>query len=34
MRQIDRGQSCVNIEDEASLERVMQGALQKHRAED
>jgi [acyl-carrier-protein] S-malonyltransferase len=29
MRQIDRSQSCVNIEDEASLERVMQGALQK-----
>jgi [acyl-carrier-protein] S-malonyltransferase len=29
MRQIDRSQSCVNIEDEASLERVMQGAMQK-----
>lgn len=26
MRQIDRSQTCVNIEDEASLERVMQGA--------
>jgi [acyl-carrier-protein] S-malonyltransferase len=29
MRQIDRSQTCVNIEDEASLERVMQGAMQK-----
>jgi [acyl-carrier-protein] S-malonyltransferase len=29
MRQIDRSQSCVNIEDEASLERVMKGATQK-----
>jgi [acyl-carrier-protein] S-malonyltransferase len=29
MRQIDRSQSCVNIEDEASLERVIQGATQK-----
>jgi len=29
MRQIDRSQSCVNIEDEASLERVMQGAMRK-----
>ncbi|HVT99919.1 MAG TPA: ACP S-malonyltransferase [Acidobacteriaceae bacterium] len=29
MRQIDRSQSCVNIEDEASLERVIQGAKQK-----
>lgn len=29
MRQIDRSQTCVNIEDEASLERVMQGARQK-----
>jgi [acyl-carrier-protein] S-malonyltransferase len=29
MRQIDRSQSCVNIEDEASLERVIQGAMQK-----
>ena len=31
MRQIDRSQSCVNIEDEASLERVIQGAT--HRAQ-
>jgi [acyl-carrier-protein] S-malonyltransferase len=29
MRQIDRSQTCVNVEDEASLERVMQGAMQK-----
>lgn len=29
MRQIDRGQTCVNIEDEPSLERVLQGATQK-----
>jgi [acyl-carrier-protein] S-malonyltransferase len=29
MRQIDRGQSCVNIEDEASLERVMKGSMQR-----
>jgi [acyl-carrier-protein] S-malonyltransferase len=29
MRQIDRGQSCVNCEDEVSLERVLQGANQK-----
>lgn len=29
IRQIDRSQTCVNIEDEASLERVMQGAMQK-----
>ena len=29
MRQIDRSQSCVNIEDEASLVRVIQGATQK-----
>lgn len=29
MRQIDRGQTCVNIEDEVSLERVLQGATQR-----
>jgi [acyl-carrier-protein] S-malonyltransferase len=29
MRQIDRGQTCVNIEDEVSLERVLQGAGQR-----
>lgn len=29
MRQIDRSQTCVNIEDEVSLERVMQGASQR-----
>lgn len=29
MRQIDRSQSCINIEDEASLVRVIQGATQK-----
>jgi [acyl-carrier-protein] S-malonyltransferase len=29
MRQIDRGQTCVNMEDEVSLERVLQGATQK-----
>lgn len=29
MRQIDRGQSCVNVEDEVSLERVMQGVSQR-----
>ncbi len=29
MRQIDRSQTCVNVEDEASLERVLQGAKQK-----
>jgi [acyl-carrier-protein] S-malonyltransferase len=29
MRQIDRGQSCVNCEDEVSLERVLQGATQR-----
>ncbi|MFP5230695.1 MAG: ACP S-malonyltransferase [Acidobacteriota bacterium] len=28
MRQIDRSQTCVNVEDEASLERVLQGAKQ------
>lgn len=29
MRQIDRGQTCVNVEDEVSLERVLQGATQR-----
>jgi [acyl-carrier-protein] S-malonyltransferase len=29
MRQIDRGQTCVNVEDEVSLERVLQGASQR-----
>jgi hypothetical protein len=29
MRQIDRSQSCVNIEDEVTLERVLQGASQR-----
>jgi [acyl-carrier-protein] S-malonyltransferase len=29
MRQIDRGQSCINCEDEVSLERVLQGANQR-----
>ncbi|MGA2761563.1 MAG: ACP S-malonyltransferase [Candidatus Cybelea sp.] len=29
MRQIDRSQSCVNIEDEVSLERVLQGATKR-----
>jgi len=32
MRQIDRGQTCVNIEDEVSLERVLQGATQRSQA--
>ncbi len=29
MRQIDRSQTCVNVEDEASLDRVLLGAMQK-----
>jgi len=32
MRQIDRSQTCVNVEDEASLERVMQGSMQRAQA--